>query len=607
MAEMGVDNPHFAIIKHGKETRPLQYLRELTQNSIEAILRTGKEGSVRWTYDKSFFSKQGIRKLCIVDTGDGMTGEVMRHRLNKMYSSIGVQGVADNFGVGAKISALFRNPEGLLYKSWPEGGGSGFFCHLKELETERYGLHEFLNADTETYDEYVPIGDDDKQKPIGEHGTMVTLLGSDEADETFFGPEGAGTKWVVHNLNSKYFAFPPGISVKGPVTYHDSETGELRIKYRTVAGMRHHLEKHSIHSGTVEVTDGIIHWWVIKDDPVVRKMSDFPSISHTAALFDKELYDPEYNTRRKRKILYDFGILHLVNRMVVYAEPTGSDVMSNTPRTNLIIGDGEGVPWEEWAHEFRDPSRFPPEIRRLEEELAQNTTDLDLQDEISRRLRDFLRDFTIPKYKPSVVEELEAGSFDATGGSKPGGEEGEEPPAPEDLETKLSGHTGKNYSDTLRSKGTQSKRTEVTNPFPTVEFVTPETHPHLEDRAAEFVSAQNTLLVNEEFRGFTELVEHALADDRVDGKVGAKPIVEKITKTEYALVLAETVIRVQQLRRGGRSWSQDNIDDALGCEALTSSVLSQFHLQKTIAQRAGQQLGAAKRSIESQSEESPLP
>jgi len=62
----------------GKDCSPLQFVREFTQNSIEAILRTKKPGTllvdVNWdALEYELFS--GVYKLSFTDTGDGMTGD----------------------------------------------------------------------------------------------------------------------------------------------------------------------------------------------------------------------------------------------------------------------------------------------------------------------------------------------------------------------------------------------------------------------------------------------------------------------------------------------------------------------------------------------------
>ena len=45
---MTVHNTGFLLDRLGQDCHPLQYLRELTQNSIEAIQRSGSPGEIIW-------------------------------------------------------------------------------------------------------------------------------------------------------------------------------------------------------------------------------------------------------------------------------------------------------------------------------------------------------------------------------------------------------------------------------------------------------------------------------------------------------------------------------------------------------------------------------
>jgi hypothetical protein len=48
---MNVLNVGFLLDRLGRDCSPLQYLRELTQNAIEAVQRTGKAGQIIWDVD----------------------------------------------------------------------------------------------------------------------------------------------------------------------------------------------------------------------------------------------------------------------------------------------------------------------------------------------------------------------------------------------------------------------------------------------------------------------------------------------------------------------------------------------------------------------------
>ncbi|MBV8544678.1 MAG: ATP-binding protein, partial [Acidobacteria bacterium] len=122
-----VANTGFLLDRLGEDCHPLQFLRELTQNGIEAILRTSeRRGDIVWDVDWNSFEldESGVYKLSVIDTGEGMTGEEMVKYLNHLSSSVAEQSLTGNFGVGAKIAAATRNHHGLIYLSWKNGRGT---------------------------------------------------------------------------------------------------------------------------------------------------------------------------------------------------------------------------------------------------------------------------------------------------------------------------------------------------------------------------------------------------------------------------------------------------------------------------------------------------
>ncbi len=76
--EIRTKNTSFSIDQLGHQCGPLQYIRELTQNSIEAILEGPGEGEIFWTWDRKELEESSIHKLCIIDNGPSMTGEQIR-------------------------------------------------------------------------------------------------------------------------------------------------------------------------------------------------------------------------------------------------------------------------------------------------------------------------------------------------------------------------------------------------------------------------------------------------------------------------------------------------------------------------------------------------
>lgn len=59
---MSVENTGFLLDRLGKDCHPLQFLRELTENAIGAINRTGRPGTITWEMDHIIFNKTGLHR-----------------------------------------------------------------------------------------------------------------------------------------------------------------------------------------------------------------------------------------------------------------------------------------------------------------------------------------------------------------------------------------------------------------------------------------------------------------------------------------------------------------------------------------------------------------
>src|SRR5690606_2405445 len=109
-------NMTFMVDRLGADCAPLQFVRELTQNSLEAIRALGEAGEIRWDMDwtsAELLPGQG-KKLAIIDNGVGMTGPEMVEYINRLSSSTHQQSRHGNFGMGAKIATAPRNPHGVV-------------------------------------------------------------------------------------------------------------------------------------------------------------------------------------------------------------------------------------------------------------------------------------------------------------------------------------------------------------------------------------------------------------------------------------------------------------------------------------------------------------
>jgi hypothetical protein len=148
--ELAVANASFFIDKLGAECGDLRGLRELSVNGIEAIPAQGEDatGRVVWNVDWQRLDATAgrERKLSVIDTGIGVTTEAMRFVINHLAVSSRDRGA--NFGVGAKVTAGSRKPEGLEYRSWQ--GGRGALIRFRGHEDGRWGLDPQTGSDGHT-------------------------------------------------------------------------------------------------------------------------------------------------------------------------------------------------------------------------------------------------------------------------------------------------------------------------------------------------------------------------------------------------------------------------------------------------------------------------
>lgn len=112
----------------------------------------------------------------------------------------------------------------------------------------------------------------------------------------------------------------------------------------------------------------------------------------------------------------------------------------------------------------------------------------------------------------------------------------------------------------------------------------------MEDKAAKYIQNQNTLLVNADFRVFTDMIERLSKEKDAGPRPGLKDVVEEVVHAWFEQALVETVIGVQQLR-GGKEWGPDEIAQALSPEALTGCVMQRYDVYIACRRELGARFG----------------
>jgi len=600
---MTVDNIGFLLDRLGQDCHPLQYVRELTKNAIEAIQRTGSDGIIIWDYEPIAFELEGIRRLCVIDTGDGMTGEEMVRFINQLSSSASKQSLQGNYGVGAKIAAATRNPAGVSYFSWKNGIGSMITLHRDEL-TQQYGLKQWERADG-TWTHFLPIEDELKPAVITDRGTMVVLHGRHSTDHTLLAPPSApaARRWITRYLNTRYFHIPESIKIS-------CREGNLLVggppddmgTRRAVLGQGEYLRRYASFSGSVELDGGIAHWWIIGEhdeeqtDPIEKYSGHLESRGHAAALYQNELYELTAG-RGGMSRLQQFGITFGYERVVIYVEPTaGSRLTTNTARTALLLGN-ESLPWEDWAAEFRQ--NLPAELKTFVESRAPDANRADHLKNIRDRLKGIMELYKVSRYRPTADGRLKIDLDGLTHGGSPGAAAGEritsdtpvvrERPQP-------GGKEGNIYALFERKGGAPGGEVQP-DMFPKVDWVSvsdgsraPE---DMEDRAAKYLADQNRLLINADFRVFMDMAKHLMQNYRQIA--AAESVVKDAVQGWFEQALVEAVIGIQALRNS-KHWSGDEIDRAWSQEALTSCVMQRYHIYLAAKRELGAKIGSSKQA-----------
>lgn len=584
-----VANTGFLLDRMGEDCHALQFLRELTQNSIESIKRTEKQkGEILWDADWQQFADSGRYKLSITDNGDGMSAEQMVTHINQLSSSISEQSFSGNYGVGAKISAATRNHAGLVYLSWRDGVGA--MIHLwRDPVSGRYGLRQF-----ESDGLYTHCGEvDNEAKPevIKDHGTRVVLMGMKETSDTMAPPPNspAPSRWVAKYLNSRYFRFPEGISIKAREGWTFPRSDKDRNVLRTIIGQEQYLKKHSSVSGRLQLTGAVAHWWILRDDKTVTQFSgSFESAGHVAALYKDELYELQ-NGRAGTARLQNFGVILGHKWVVIYVEPDSSvKVTTNTARTYLSI-NSEPLPWADWAAEFRE--MMPTEISELVKVTAAGSSAEDHGKSIRERLQQIIDLYKLSRYKPSPNGSMLIDLDDLACARRTESGDPREPSQDPRVHRK-SGAAGGAYSAYLKKDGVPGKESVAPNFFPEVLWVSVKDgtrdSPDLEDRAGRFLIDQNLLIINGDFRVFTDMI------DKWNRELGRGTAVNDIVTTAvrnwFQQALEETVIGIQALQKS-REWTDQDILKATSEEALTAAVMQRYHVYNSVKRELGSKLG----------------
>ena len=372
------------------------------------------------------------------------------------------------------------------------------------------------------------------------------------------------------------------------------EPGQLQH----VHGEQHHLERHSIASGVVQLGDALAYWWVLDDDHRARRREAtiWGSTGHVAAVHGDELYDILAQTRGGYGRLQDFGIRFGYERVVLHLQPQveASRLECNTARTLLLL-DHEPLPWARWGEEFT--ASMPAEIRQLQERAA-STDMVPRREAIRNRVNAILPLYQLSSYRPTPPPRQTA-----TQSTKAAGDD------PTDTPARPRPPTGQPCPDGAGGPPSRERAHEEPPPNRPIEDAHDQASPHrivslpdvawisardgsraprdLEDEAARYHPGRHELTINADFRAITDLITHW--QDRYRGIPGARGVIEAQVREWCEQILVEVVLAARS-----STWSAEQLHALLSPTSFTAALLPRHLLHSMLQKRLAQKLGTSR-------------
>ncbi len=584
LLSMGVDNMDALVERIAADCPKNQFLREFTQNSIDA-----RSTDIYWGYDDTFVS--GVRKLSITDNGTGMSPGHLLHLINNLSASSHTQALNGNFGIGAKISSLKDNPYGIVYHSWQNGAGAQIW--LCRDSQGRYGLKQYTMADG-TEQAWLPLLDSDKPDQIKQNGTKVIFLGKSPEHETFYPDNIAGpqTSWIRSYLNKRYFTLPSGINV------HTVSGSKNKWEWQSrVHGQWDFLNDNCMASDTKQIGDFTVYWWLLKDDAKALKnfSGQYNNRGHVAAILDDELYEVQ-DSYKARTALQNFGIFTGHERVVIYVQVDDpSKIVSNMVRDKLIYNGGE-LPWISLGESFQKD--LPQPLQDYLEGILNKSEQPDHEDKIIERLKRIEHLLLEPTFRRSAqgADVIDLGKEKTNIRLLPDRKKEPKPDRKSSKSDKAKPETP-NSRFPFNAEAGKTAEPEQKIDYPKVVFISVANgmrsiNDDMEGHAAQYIGGeQNMLQVNRDFGPMQKLIEDW--KQQYKNVPGSTHEITNTIEQWYAQVLVETVIRTRQYGHTN-PWRNTSVDDMLTPASLTAAAMQIYFLNDAVAKSLALKLKSLK-------------
>jgi len=548
-------NTGFVISNLGKDCKPLQWVRELTENGIQAIQARGIDGRVVWRKHHDSLRRWGVDKLCCVDTGSGMSREDMREWVGRVGSSGRVMAHDQNYGMGAKISLLAEFQEGAEYESWQNG--QGFRARLF------YG-----DDDQPVYEELGPVDPSEMPKEIskaGGYGTVVTILGNSiKEHDTLQAPPGVDipSGWLMREINKRYYKFPAGVKVYAP---HSGQTGLLEVP-----GQEYFISENCRQSGSweLESLNCTVHWAIVP--PSKKRESrawQFGGGARIGVLYKNELYGL-HNASGAAAILQNkCGIVLEAGKIAMFLEP--HNALPDTQRSALKV-EGDDLPFDDYYQAISE--NLPePILKMIATKLKESVdTKRRVNKMISRIYQPggiFGRRFvkvTNQNGKDTGGETINGNLFSSNSAHKNGDSSGN---SSDSSSSSTSNKRQTGSQESVAGKGKNKASRKAKDPgqmIPETIWVNGSSE-SMEGHFARFVEAKNLLIFNKDFKPFKRIEKDWVGRVRDDAKETAREFV----RSEYETLVIEAVVAAR-MNHGAPSMDSEWLEQQLSDSSLTN-------------------------------------
>lgn len=357
-----------------KEVRPYQWVREVLENSRDA-------GAKRFELDieRQAMMKHGVKRALVIDDGCGMSPQGLLS-----FARLGCSDKTGHFGVGAKVSILPWNPDGMVVGSYQNGQGSliwirwddkGRKYELRTFDTDRGPSvvvdPEELKEDGVRWGKVMP--------PWGRaHGTFIVLLGSKKYPNTVVGDESRAegkSRNLVKAVNTRYW----DLSDMNAKAWNPVDKGP-----RQLIGAKHYVENVKPHSKKGELAssgvvlldkDRVRAEWFLWHGERPNQSTYGDAKGFVGVRFDNELYE-RYEASAHLGLFGIVGALQRNVTIVLTPQPKdrGWGVESTTSRQGLTMWEGykqTSLPNKvaDWGEEF--VTLMPEDIKKAHHELMQ--------------------------------------------------------------------------------------------------------------------------------------------------------------------------------------------------------------------------------------------